>query len=539
MVASDPESNGKKETEIIDIMEKFGRYQKIQYLYACVPAVFMTMLHINYVFVAGDLNYRCRIPECDEQFPVYSTSWWPNATIDRCMRPRVKQLNGSMCTEDSFDLDSYEVCTEWIYETNNSAIAELNLACQPWKSNLIGTLHNVGMLISMAGSGWMSDRFGRKPTLIISAVGSCIGHLKTFTSTYYIYVLIEILEASIAGGTYTAAMVLMIEIGGKKSRILSGVLFAYAVYLGESLFAGIAMFVPYWKNLIRIINSPAILCVSLIFLLRESPRWQILNGKIAGAKNTLLYVSELNNININKVNLMNMNEEDLKKEFKMENYEHKESYKDIFKSKEIMKRVLVGAFCRFTASFVYYGLMVNSVYLPGNKYTNFMLATVMSYPGELVAMYLMNKVGRKNPLIYGYIFSGLLCAGSGWVPEEYTWLKIALFLFGKLVVSVCYTGVITYTMELFPTSVRGTLLGACSFASSVGSMLAPLTPILNTVSVILPSMFFGSTAIISGLLLTLTPETKDLPLMDTIDQVHRARTEMSSREKGKDNYGYN
>ncbi|CAK1587221.1 unnamed protein product [Parnassius mnemosyne] len=515
-------TNQKDEIEIIEIMQNFGKYQKLQYFYACLAVFFITMIHINFVFVAGDLNYRCRVPECENQYAVYNVTWWPNSTIDRCTRPKLKQgfEIGQTCTNDSFT-NAVEECTDWVYETNNTVIATLNLACQPWKSNLIGTIHNFGMMFAMITSGWLADRFGRKPTLIICSVGSCIGHLKVFTSSYYVYMFIEMLEAVVAGGTYTAASVLMIEISGK-NRILAGVLFAYAIYMGESIFACIAMFVPYWKDLIRIIYIPPIIFISYIFLLKESPRWLILNGRTEDAKSILLRISKVNNININKQKLENMNEEDLKKQFKIENYEYKETYGDVVKSKEILKRVLVGAFCRFTASFVYYGLMMNSVYLPGNKYTNFMLSTVMSFPGELISMYLMNRIGRKLPIMYGYFICGLLCVASAWTPEGYTWLKIALFLFGKLLVSMCFTGVITYTMELFPTSVRGTLLGICSLASRTGSMFAPLTPILNTVSVILPSMFFGGFAIVAGSLLTLTPETKHLPLMDTVEQIERS-----------------
>ncbi|XP_063829721.1 solute carrier family 22 member 6-A-like [Ostrinia nubilalis] len=79
------------------------------------------------------------------------------------------------------------------------------------------------------------------------------------------------------------------------------------------------------------------------------------------------------------------------------------------------------------------------------------------------------------------------------------------------------------------------MLGLCSLAARLGGMLAPLTPILNEVSVILPAVCFGLSAVITGLLIILTPETKGMPLMDTIEQV-----KASSRKKGKnhDNFGF-
>lgn len=59
-----------------------------------------------------------------------------------------------------------------------------------------------------------------------------------------------------------------------------------------------------------------------------------------------------------------------------------------------------------------------------------------------------------------------------------TWLKVGLFLIGKLGVVICFTGIYTYSLELFPTSVRGSLLGWGNTAARIGSMLAPLTPLL-------------------------------------------------------------
>ncbi|XP_045537083.1 solute carrier family 22 member 3 [Papilio machaon] len=540
METNDSERNEKKEIEIIETMEKFGRYQMLQYFLICLQAVAVTMFNVNYVFVAGDINYRCRIPECDDQYPVYNTSWWPNKNIDRCTRPLVKELTGGSCTNDSFT-EAVAVCTEWVYETNETVVAELDLACQPWKINLIGTMHNIGMSLAMMASGWLCDRFGRMPTLIMCSVGSCVGLLKIFTTTYSVYVVIEMLEATISSGAYTAGMVLMIEIGGKNNRVLAGVIFAYAVYLGETLYAIIAMFLPYWKHLVAAIYSPSIAFVLLIFVLKESPRWQLLNDKTERAKNTLLLVAKVNKVNIDREKLLHMNAEDLKKEYNINSYEEREGFMAIFKSREMIKRAIVAAFCKFTVGFVYYGLMINSVFLPGNKHTNFMLATTMSFPGELISLYSMNKIGRKYPLIFGFLLCGVFCVVTGWIPEDYTWLKITVFLLGKLIVSVCYTGVITYTMELFPTSVRGTLLGVCSVSAAFGSMLAPLTPILNSVSVVLPSMIFGITAIVSGILLTRTPETKDVPLMDTIDQVEKARVKAlrDANVQGEDNDAFN
>lgn len=209
----------------------------------------------------------------------------------------------------------------------------------------------------------------------------------------------------------------MIEIGGVDNRVLAGVIFSYAVYLGETLFALVAMFLAYWKTLVLIIYSPVITFVLLFFLIKESPRWQLLVNETDKAKHSLLHIAKVNKININKDKLLNMTPENLRREFKMDTYQKRQSFGAVVRSSEMRKRTLVAGFCKFTSGFVYYGLMVNSVFLPGNKYTNFMLATVMSYPGEFMSLYLMNKYGRKFPLIYGFLLCGVLCSACGAVPE--------------------------------------------------------------------------------------------------------------------------
>lgn len=216
---------------------------------------------------------------------------------------------------------------------------------------------------------------------------------------------------------------------GQSNRIISGVVFAYSIYFGESLFAVIAMFVPYWKTLIHIINGPSIIFISYIFLIRESPRWQILNSKTDAAKETILKIAEMNKIDINKKELAEIDAAKLKDKFNIGSYEKREGYKAIVTSKVIMKRLFVISICRFTSTFVYYGLIINSVFLPGNKYTNFLLSTVMSFPGELLSLYLMNKIGRKVPLMLGYILCGVLCIASGYVPACKFLLEKTMFNF--------------------------------------------------------------------------------------------------------------
>ncbi|GBP84174.1 Organic cation transporter protein [Eumeta japonica] len=147
--------------EIGEILEKFGKFQFIQYTLVCLPVIFTSMTNVNYVFVAGEVGYRCEIQECDHPNSIsYRPMWWRNGT-DECRRPvldRQKyELRNGTCSEDTFTNQTTE-CTQWVYESRNSIVAEMNLACQSWKPVLVGVMHNTGMLLSMVIVGWLADR---------------------------------------------------------------------------------------------------------------------------------------------------------------------------------------------------------------------------------------------------------------------------------------------------------------------------------------------------------------------------------------------
>ncbi|XP_041985882.1 solute carrier family 22 member 2-like [Aricia agestis] len=520
--------------DISSILEKAGRFQAWMYLLSCLPAIFVSMLSVNFVFVAGHVNHRCRVPECEGTDSTFLPTWWPSPQIDSCSRPILNEsLVGldPVCTNTSFT-DRVEICTDWVYENNDTVVADLNLGCQPWKVNFIGTAHGIGMIIAMLGSGYMCDRIGRKPTLIICAVGCILGNLKIIAKSYNVYVFLEFLEGAISTGSYTAGAVLLTENSNAKTRILAGVVFAYAIYMGEALFAVVAMHVPNWKNLLLIICTPSALFLSYTVLLKESPRWQIINGKIKDAKETLKTIARVNKLKIDAKEIDDVTEDELRKVFNLNKKNETESFKEMFRSREILKRLVAGITWRLAASFIYYSLVINSVLLPGDKYTVFLLTALTSFPGELISMYLMNKIGRRKPLMTGFLVCGMTCVASAYVPEEYRWVKICLFLFGKLLVSACYTGTVVYTMELFPTSVRGSCVSLCTLASCAGSMLAPLTPALTVISPTFSSYCFAFIAMLASALLIITPETKGTPLLDTIYQLNLSVQKAKELKKG-------
>lgn len=210
----------------------------------------------------------------------------------------------------------------------------------------------------------------------------------------------------------------MVEVGGETKRVTAGVLFSYAVYVGEVSYAVIAMGFKYWKYVIIAIYSPMFIYISYIFLLKESTRWQMIRGKMDEVKATFKSIAKTNKLNISDEEIDAMSDEDIRSKFNVQLQKERESMKDIIGSRSIMTRLAVSSVCFFTSSFLYYGLVVNAIYLPGDKYVNFILSSVASFPGDLIAYYCLNRFGRRITLQCGYITCAVFLIAQSYTPES-------------------------------------------------------------------------------------------------------------------------
>jgi OCT family organic cation transporter-like MFS transporter 4/5 len=62
----------------------------------------------------------------------------------------------------------------------------------------------------------------------------------------------------------------------------------------------------------------------------------------------------------------------------------------------------------FTASFVYYGLTLNSdTLIPGDLYVNFAIGGLLEFPAYVLTTLLLQFIGRRYPQSASYILCGL------------------------------------------------------------------------------------------------------------------------------------
>ena len=72
---------------------------------------------------------------------------------------------------------------------------------------------------------------------------------------------------------------------------------------------------------------------------------------------------------------------------------------------------------RLVNALVYYGLSLNTENLAGSPYLNFCLAGAVEIPAYVLCILLLNRVGRRTPLIVAMYLGGLACILSGALPQ--------------------------------------------------------------------------------------------------------------------------
>lgn len=204
----------------------------------------------------------------------------------------------------------------------------------------------------------------------------------------------------------------------------------------------------------------------------------------------------------------------------------------IMGNKTLLVRMLNICYQWFSTSMAYYGLVFASTSLSGDPYVNFTVSALMEIPGYVFTALVLDCWGRRPILVFLQTFPGLCCIAAGLmqgVPDLRV-PQILLTLVGKFGSAGCFAMVYVYTAELFPTGARNSVVGVCSMAARIGSILSLLVELLKSTWAPLPMIALGSSSVVAGALAVAFPETAGLPMPDTVEQAVRVGENRANEE---------
>ncbi|ELU16565.1 hypothetical protein CAPTEDRAFT_106525 [Capitella teleta] len=411
----------------------------------------------------------------------------------------------------------------WVYDQSEfiSTIgSKWDLVCgESWKVEMINTFYMSGWLIGCIIIGPISDRFGRKKTVLGCHFVRCIGcYLSLYSPLYELFAFGRVIMGITSPNVTLTLYVILSEITSLEWRSTFGISWNLLGSVGGMLIPWIAYFVRDYFNLMAIYMWPLLLYFAIVLFLDESPRWLVSQGREEEAIKILNRIAKVNKVSEGLPEGSHFKEEQAKREVRITGTRTRGNYLDLFKTPNMRKRNLIVLFEWFTLSLIFYGLSLNTGRLPGSVYLNSFLMSAIEIPANFTGMLLLRHLGRKwttggATLMAG--FSSLICVPFLLDSNVAT----AFSVLGKAGATCAFACIYVYTGELNPTNIRSIAFGTASMCARMSGMAAPFVggP-LGDIWAGLPSLLFGIFGIVAGSLVLLLPETLGQTLPETVEE---------------------
>ncbi|XP_049896894.1 solute carrier family 22 member 6 [Epinephelus moara] len=250
----------------------------------------------------------------------------------------------------------------------------------------------------------------------------------------------------------------------------------------------------------------------------ESARWLVLNGRSEDALKSLQRVARVNGKTetIDKLTVEVLHSH-MKKE--IESSRSSLTAYDLLRTRGIRRISICLLAVWFSTSFAYYGIAMDLQKFGVSIYLIQIIFGAVDIPAKILAVGMLTYLGRRVTQATCLFMSALVIFANIFVPTDMQNTRTTLACLGKGFTSASFTTVYLFTGELYPTVIRQTGMGFVSTMARVGSMAAPAVLILDEVFPALPSVVYGGAAVLAGCFACFLPETLNVPLPETINDV--------------------
>ena len=402
------------------------------------------------------------------------------------------------------------------------------LGLTPLTEGIVTSALVFGAAVGSLMAGTLSDRFGRRMTLIWLSLVFMIGALgTTLAPSVEIMVAMRFVLGLAVGGASSTVPVFIAEMAGPSRRarlvtqnelmIVTGQLIAYVL---NAVLAHYSNSPDVWRYMLAIAAVPALLLGVGMMFVPPSPRWLASKNRMDEARAVLQQIrSSDKQIETEMAEMIKLNEID----------REQAGWSAVFGTPWIKKLLWIGIGLGFMAqftgvnAFMYFTpIILQSTGLGTNAALTATIGNgVVALSATFIGIWLIGKHGRRPMLLTGLGFVIATQAALGavllWMPEGLTRSYAALacillfLLFMQMLIAPVYWLLMS---ELFPMHLRGVLTGtavACQWVFN--GLVALLFPI--ALAQFGSATFFVFAAInVASLVFVATcvPETRDRSL---------------------------
>lgn len=375
------------------------------------------------------------------------------------------------------------------------------IADNPSMQGLAMSIAIAGCLAGAMLAGFFADRFGRKPLLIFSAIvflasAYMTGAVDTFTP-FLIARLIGGVAIGVASGL-SPMYIAEVSPPATRGRMVSinqltivlGILAAQIVNLliAEPMPAG--MDTPPidswncqhgWRWMFWAEGYPAAIFFLLVLFIPESPRWLVMKGRTEKASGIFRHIGGESYAET-EMKAIKEASKGGSEDGKLSTLFHR-PYLAL-----IILGIVIAVFQQWCGTNVIFNyaqeIFANAGYDLGEMLFNIVLTGVTNVVFTFVALYAVDRIGRKKLMLIGSggLFAIYLILGACYYFQVSGFLMVILVM-GAIACYAMTLGPVTWVLlaEIFPNRVRGIAMAVCTFALWTGCFTLTYSfPILNS-----------------------------------------------------------
>ncbi|XP_061133446.1 solute carrier family 22 member 7-like isoform X1 [Syngnathus typhle] len=521
--------------DVLAEVKGFGPFQYRLMLSLTIPRLAMPLQFLLNNFIAFIPPHHCNVSALDdgdvfrnlssEERLIVSIPVEGVGSLSSCQMFAEPQFHLLLNSSNTMVLPTVHCQNGWVYDTSimkSTLATEWDLVCERKKMNRsTATIFFLGVMLGSAIFGQLSDRFGRKTALLVSYVITTIfGFASALSTNFAMFAVMRFFTGFGTSGVIIASGVLCMEWADIKHRSLMYIVLTMDWSLGCSLLAALAYFVNDWRYLTAAATSLLLPPIIYWWWLPESARWLVSQKKVNPA---YFYLSKCAMVNDRKQFMDDLKPEDLLKRIVVENEKGKYSFLDLMRTPTLRRLTLIAGSVWFGVASSYYGITLNVSGFGVNIFLTQLIYGAIEIPAKLVCFFSINKIGRKLIVSGGLLLTGLCLICVIFIPSDMAVCRTAVGTLGKFFSEAAFTVLCLYTTELYPTVVRQIGYSCCSIIGRLGVALSPLVALLDEVWVGLPRLLFGLMASGAGLLTFFLPETNNVSLAETLQDVDQRK----------------
>ncbi|XP_034280328.1 solute carrier family 22 member 6-B-like [Pantherophis guttatus] len=529
--------------DILDNVGGMGRFQRMMVSFLAIPLLMLASHNLLQNFTAGIPQHHCQIRIASnatrqgngtvgnlraDQLLRISIPTDGKRRPEQCRRfaaPQWRFLDPNVTHSNETVFDT-EACEDgWTYDRSvfsNTIVSEWNLVCESRSlRQMAQSLYMAGVLIGSLLIGNLSDRFGRRSLIIWCYLQMGVAGAGTaFVPNFTIYCVLRFLCGMAMSGISLNSVSLCMEWIPSKYRAIVGTINGYSYTTGQFILAGMAYLIRDWRWLQLAVSLPYFVFFLYSWFFVESARWLAISGNQEKAVRGLKKAAWING---KKEEGNKLSVEVLKSSMQAEGSSTKSrhSMADLVRTPG-MRRISFGvSFFWFATSFAYYGLAMDLQNFNFNIYLAQLVFGVVDIPSKFISVITIMYVGRRFSQALSLIMAGLCILGNIFVPQDLSTLRMIFAVVGKGSLAASFNCAYIFSGELFPTIIRQSGMGLGGTMARIGSMAAPLVRMSGEFFPPLPLIIYGAAPILSGIVTCFLPETRNVPLPETIEQVER------------------